>query len=236
MPARKNGDMYRKHADAGRLRARPGAAPEGQLPSPGLYRLGVRPDRDAALYVPEAGAPGSDRPLVVLLHGAGGTAGGSLDLLREQADEHGLLLLAMASHGRTWDVLTGGFGADVAAIDEALTHVFDRVPVQHGRIAIAGFSDGASYALSVGLTNGDLFSSIVAFSPGFCAPGPTEGNPRIFVSHGKGDEVLPINRCSRVLVPALRSGGYDVTYTEFDGRHTVPVAMREAAVRWLGGA
>lgn len=31
----------------------------------------------------------------------------------------------------------------------------------------AGFSDGASYALSLGLPNGNLFSHIVAFSPGF---------------------------------------------------------------------
>ncbi len=30
-----------------------------------------------------------------------------------------------------------------------------------------GFSDGASYALSLGVPNGDLFTHIVAFSPGF---------------------------------------------------------------------
>jgi len=33
-----------------------------------------------------------------------------------------------------------------------------------------GFSDGASYALSVGITNGDLFTHVIAFSPGFVAP------------------------------------------------------------------
>jgi phospholipase/carboxylesterase len=34
-------------------------------------------------------------------------------------------------------------------------------------VALGGFSDGASYALSLDLTNGDLFASLIAFSPGF---------------------------------------------------------------------
>ena len=34
----------------------------------------------------------------------------------------------------------------------------------------SGFSDGASYALSLGAANGDLFTHIAAFSPGFMRP------------------------------------------------------------------
>ncbi len=55
-----------------------------------------------------------------------------------------------------------------------------------------GFSDGASYALSIGLTNGDLFTHVVAFSPGFASPVTYTGKPPVFVSHGTHDEVLPI--------------------------------------------
>jgi len=51
-------------------------------------------------------------------------------------------------------------------------------------VAIQGFSDGASYALSLGLTNGDLFTHVIAFSPGFAAPAEQRGRPRIYVSHG----------------------------------------------------
>jgi phospholipase/carboxylesterase len=56
------------------------------------------------------------------------------------------------------------------------------------------------------------------------------------VSHGTGDQVLPIDRCSRRLVPALQDDGYDVTYREFDGGHEVPRGMRRRAVTWLTGA
>ena len=52
-------------------------------------------------------------------------------------------------------------------------------------IAVGGFSDGASYALSVGITNGDLFTDVIAFSPGFMAPARQQGKPRLFISHGE---------------------------------------------------
>jgi hypothetical protein len=52
------------------------------------------------------------------------------------------------------------------------------------RLAVGGFSDGTSYALSLGLTNGDLFSHVLAFSPGFAVPARRRGRPRLFLSHG----------------------------------------------------
>jgi hypothetical protein len=57
------------------------------------------------------------------------------------------------------------------------------------------FSDGASYALTLGLTNGDLLDSVLAFSPGFAAPMVTHGAPRVSISHSDDDRVLPIDRC-----------------------------------------
>ena len=55
-------------------------------------------------------------------------------------------------------------------MDQAVHHVFERYSIDPGRIGLAGFSDGASYALSLGVANGDLFTHIMAFSPGFMRP------------------------------------------------------------------
>jgi predicted esterase len=151
------------------------------------------------------------------------------------ADEIGLLLLAPASRRRTWDGIRGGYGPDVACIDEALTHVFSRYAVDPLHIAAEGFSDGASYALSLGLANGDLFTHIVAFSPGFVAQGLTEGRPEIYVAHGNRDEILPVDICSHRLVPQLRAGGYEVRYREFAGGHTVPPEIARDAGGWIAG-
>jgi phospholipase/carboxylesterase len=122
------------------------------------------------------------------------------------------------------------YGPNLALIDRALEQTFSRYAVAPERVAIGGFSDGASYALSIGVTNGELFSHILAFSPGFAAPVETHGSPRIFVSHGVGDRVLPIDACSRRLVPALQKAGYDVDYREFDGGHTMPLDVIVPAI------
>ena len=228
--------LRRPGASDGRLTVRPQQPGDGTL-TPGLHALGLASPRDAALYTPAGYDPAQPAPLVVSLHGAGGNELFGLYPLRDLADEAGLILLSPASRGRTWDVLLGGFGPDIAFLDEALRIAFARCAIDPARVAVAGFSDGASYALSVGLTNGDLFPSVMAFSPGFVAPGPEHGTPRIFVSHGTRDDILRIDVTSRRVVPLLRDAGYDVVYAEFDGPHTVPPEVAREAVRWfLSGA
>ncbi|WP_211308000.1 GDSL-type esterase/lipase family protein [Geodermatophilus normandii] len=218
------------------LTARPVAAPSALPPSPGTTALGLEEVRDALLHVPAGGLTGP-APLVVVLHGAGGDAEGGLGLLRSPADERGLVLLAPASRGPTWDAVTRGHGPDVALVDRALAAVFAALPVDPERIAVAGFSDGGSYALGLGLANGRLFRQVVAFSPGFVPPAGRTGRPRVFVSHGTADDVLPVDRTSREIVPALRGEGYEVTYREFDGGHEVPHEVaREAADRLVAPA
>lgn len=208
---------------AGRLLSRP-------LSTPGTARIGLHPlglerQRDGWLYVPMQYRPERPAPLALVLHGAGGDAEGGLKLLQLLADRFGTLLLAVDSRAQTWDVIGNRYGADIAFIDRALAQTFSRYAIDPGRLAIAGFSDGASYALSVGITNGDLFNHILAFSPGFMAPASWIEKPRCYISHGTRDSVLPIDRCSRRLVPQLQRAGYDVLYREFDGPHIVPVAI-----------
>jgi phospholipase/carboxylesterase len=215
----------------GRLTARP-QPPVGGLPS-GLQQLALSSDRDGYLYVPATYRSDSPAPVIVLLHGAGGDARGGLSPLLPLADEAGLILVSPDSRLQTWDVLHGSYGPDVAFIDRALEVAFRGLSVDTERIGIGGFSDGASYALSLGLTNGDLFTHILAFSPGFASPASQHGAPRIFVSHGIQDTVLPIDVCSRRLVPRLESAGHSVRYVEFDGPHTVPATIARASLDWF---
>jgi phospholipase/carboxylesterase len=61
----------------------------------------------------------------------------------------------------------------------------------------------------------------------------TRLEPHIYISHGTHDAVLPIERCSRRLVPILERAGYDVKYHEFDGPHTIPPDIAREAVEWF---
>lgn len=228
---KKEGAPPASTAAEARLLARPGA-PKEEV-KPGLHELGLGGRRDGVLYVPKGYKADRPAPLAVMLHGAGGSARRALPPFQRLADKAGLILLATDSRGETWDVLEGGYGPDVAFLDRALELTFSRCAVDPKRIAAEGFSDGASYALSLGITNGDLFSHVIAFSPGFMVPKDQRGKPRIYVSHGKRDQVLSIEACSRKIVPRLQDAGYQVVYREFDGPHTVPEDIAREALEWF---
>jgi phospholipase/carboxylesterase len=199
----------------------------------GLHALRVDPRRDTLLHVPATLRTDRPAPLLLTLHGAGGVAGRWIERVIPLADALGALLVAPTSADASWDVRFGDFGVDVVRIEAALAVVFGRFDVDPARLATHGFSDGASYALSLGLTNGDLFGRIVAHSPGFVVTEAGRGAPAVFVSHGTADPVLPIDTTSRRIVPDLRRQGYAVDYREFDGGHAIPPAVEAEARAWL---
>jgi predicted esterase len=87
--------------------------------------------------------------------------------------------------------------------------------------------------VTLGLVNGDLFRSVMAFSPGGLLEGEPHGYPRFFVAHGRQDDVIPIAAGGDAVVAELRSRGYRVTYRRHAGGHEVPRSASEAAVRWF---
>jgi predicted esterase len=191
--------------------------------------------RDGYLYVPESYSSDTATPLLVALHGAGGEAE-NWESYYQRAEDRGMILLTPDARLYTWDRSLEGFGRDVAFIDSALRHTFERCRIDPERIALAGFSEGASYSLSLGVSNGDLFTHLIAYSPGYYRPeDPIVGNPPIYVSHGVDDFRHLVSLSRDQIVPALREAGYDVTYREFDGYHEVPAEITEEALDWFLG-
>lgn len=219
-------------ARSGRLVFRPGR-PVDAVGKTGRVRFDASEGSLLALgYVPRS-VQQSPLRLVIMLHGAGGQVDNALDRLLPFADDYGLLVISPKSLLPSWDVIHGSFGPDVLRISQLLEEVSATYPVD--AYTVAGFSDGASYALSLGIGNGDIFDSVIAFSPGFSAAQVQYGRPRFFISHGTDDPVLPIDVTSRRLVPELEGSGYDVTYQEFDGVHAVPRRIARQAMNWLDG-
>ena len=214
-----------------RLRARPLEGPAGET-KVGVIPLGLRKVRDALLYVPKS-TP-EPAPLVLYLHGATGDERQGVRRLGDLAEEFGFLLLSPASQEATWDAIHSGYGPDVRFIDQALDKVFLQRRVDTRKIAVCGFSDGASYALGLGISNGDLLRAVVAFSPGFVPSGVERvGRPRILISHGRRDQILPFENTSGQMIPLLKQAGYSVTFQEFDGSHTVPPEIARGAMEWF---
>ena len=200
----------------GRLNARPRAGVKTSATG------AIKMERDAVLQIPK-NAGDKPLPLLIMLHGATQRADDMFWYLGSVPEEAVVAVLAPNSVDTTWDAIgSRAFGEDVYYLDRMLERVFETTAIDPARVSIGGFSDGATYALSLGLINGDFFKSIVAFSPGFVIDGAAHGKPRIFISHGTHDHILPIDRCGRRIAGELKGNGYDVTFREFDGDHEIP--------------
>lgn len=222
-----------RYAVQGSLRSRPlGQIAPNQGQQAGNLPLNLERGRDGFLYVPRSYQANRPAPLIVMLHGAGGTAYSIITPFTALAEAEGIILLAPDSRQESWDLIMSDYGEDVAFADRALEQTFRRYAIDETHIAIGGFSDGASYALSLGLANGDLFNHIIAFSPGFMAPARLQGHPLVFISHGTHDQVLSVS-ASRRIVENLKQEGYTVTYKEFNGPHTVPPDIARDGFEWF---
>ena len=198
----------------------------------------------AHAYLPKGRADGP-APVLVALHGAGGQASDVLASFREAADANGIVLLIPQSTKGTWDMIEDlksrlgvemnvqpRYGKDLKAIDAALADLFTKVAVDPARVGIMGFSDGATYALSVGTANPQLFKRIIAFSPGPAFLGKSAPDQFVFISHGENDKVLPFTS-ARGHASKLRVKKVPVEFEKFDGGHEVPKAIKEKAMTFF---
>jgi phospholipase/carboxylesterase len=202
-----------------------GAPAAGQ----GVQALG----NGAFLYRP--GTNAARRPVLVLLHGAGMSGRAFLDGLRSEADRCGCLLLSVQSGGATWDtvglVARAGagketpdrlYGADVGRVERALSSTLKAADADKRSVVLAGFSDGASYALSLGMANPQIFRGVVAIAPGFhLEPAAIDPRQRLFVAHSPQDRILPFERTRDATVAPLKRAGFDIRFRAFAGGHRV---------------
>jgi phospholipase/carboxylesterase len=204
----------------------------------------------AVAYIPPGAVLSQPKgpPLLVLLHGAGRPGMEMIDLFRTSADARGIVLLAPASRGLTWDSVAlardpppadlpllarqaGTFTAsdDARRVEAAIAALGRTMPVDRSRTVLAGFSDGATFALAMGMARDHAFAAVLAFSPGIAIETVRPQRGRlVFVSHGRQDPVLPFAGTCAEIVPRLAAEGAAVTFLPFDGVHQVPPGVKDA--------
>lgn len=199
--------------------------------------------REAYLFAPEGRHPGNGWPLLVVLHGCWQFRTEhdqelNAALFGEWARRAGVAVLVPFALQHTWDFVMsqGREGVDTEFLKYAMDEARRLQPIDDARIAVLGFSDGASYGLSLALANPDVFSTALVWAAGFCLPPPApppalpwEGSgtqrsgPRVLMWHGTEDTVFDINSISMPLRERLVQAGYPVTYhAEEGGRHVCP--------------
>ncbi len=220
----------------GRMTAwRPGMPPmNGPLP-PGRHELEFDEGRNAVLVVPDDLDITAPVPLFVMFHGAGGEANRVLPHLVRHARSRRFLLLVPQSMYPTWDIVIGGHGPDLERLQAALARVATHFAIDPQRLAFAGFSDGGSYALSTGITNGDIASHVIGLSAGFMNTFSQNGAPKVFIAHGRNDSQLSMEATATPHAKRLLDAGYDLTLLPFDGDHVIVPWVVERAVEFFMG-
>jgi len=191
-----------------------------------------------SLYVPEDWDGHAAMPLVVALHGGHGHGRDYLWVWLRQARARGMLVLSPTSRDRTWSIMGGG-DADAAPLAAMIESVAGRYAVDRARVLLTGMSDGATYALLLGLT-ADMPFTHLAPACGVLHPlllvegrlGRARGRP-IYLVHGALDWMFPV-QTARMAAEALEAAGAAVVYREIaDLSHTYPRDENPAILDWL---
>jgi phospholipase/carboxylesterase len=204
--------------------------PYGQTP------LGISDDgRDGVLYVPKSYKPGTPMPMVMMLHGFGGWADGQRGMFAF-AEELGFIVIAPESRGITWGKEVPGFDADVRYLGAAYRQVASMLDIDDAHVALGGQSDGAGYALTMGLAYGDVWNHLLILAGGgLIEPLRRKGKPKIFIAQGVKDTTMPPDVSGRKNAAQLKKEEYDVTYREHEGGHRTPPEITREGLLWFLG-
>jgi predicted esterase len=197
------------------------ALPERDDAPAGTGRI-AHGEQIAWIVTPPRIEPGHAHALVVVLHGAGRQDELIVRGLQAERARRDAIFVVPRSLAPTWDLIAGGDGVDLAFLDGVLHTVYRRFRIDPVRQGIVGFSDGASYALAVGLSNPRIFSAVMGWAAGFLAidaPNlrPDDPKPRVLLEYGTHDQLFPFDQVALPMRDALERLGYAVDFRVDEG-------------------
>jgi predicted peptidase len=160
------------------------------------------------IFVPEAAAKGDPLPVVVALHGAGGSENMFFEAyghgaIVDRCRERGWLLVAPRS--------TAFAGAPVAEVVDALAELY---PVDLDRVMLVGHSMGAGQAVAAASLAPSKFAAVAALGGGGSFR-PTNGLKKEPFFVGIGSEDFALKSAKDLADGLMRAGVTNVTYREY---------------------
>jgi len=204
------------------------------------------------LVTPAGGGRG--RPLLVFLHGYGGTPSGTADsaflmALRRLGDRAPVVLLPEGDVGWWHDRAQGQWGSYV--LEEAIPVALKRSGADHDRVAIGGISMGGFGALDLGRLAPDKFCAVGGHSPAVfessaedslfpfdnqkdyddhdlltLARSKSPYKAPVWIDVGEQD---PLRPAAERLADELKKDGADITFHTWPGEHAGPYWDRHFA-------
>ena len=184
------------------------------------------------LFVPQNYDPELRWPLIVALHGAGGTGDRYIHTWVQHAQEHGYLVLAPTSGRRGW-VAGGGEQIVLGAIAD----VRESFNIDTNRLFVDGTSAGAHAAWMYALRSPGMFAGMVSRSGAVDQLTtlllPNAHNTAIYIMHGLKDKITPLDNIKKVRQALMRLG-CDVEFRlDTKSGHSTFSDQTPAIVEWM---
>jgi predicted esterase len=198
-----------------------------------------RGEQRAVLLTPAEIDPARRYPLVTVLHGAGRQDELLVRATRDEPERRQALFLVPRSQHPTWDLIACDGRPDLDFLEWAYDLIYRRYPVDAERQALLGYSDGASYALSVALSNPHVFRAAMGWAAGFVAIddarlAPSDPKPAVLLEYGTHDELFPFERVALPMRENLERLGYRVEFrVDQGGRHWPSGSFQREALDWF---
>jgi len=196
-------------------------------------------DSRAVLLTPDEIEPGRLYPLVTVLHGAGRQDELLVRACRGEPAKREALFLVPRSFHPTWDLIACDERPDLDFLTFAYDLIYRRYPIDPARQALLGYSDGASYALAVGLSNPHVFRAVMGWAAGFLALDTAhleadDPKPPVLLEYGTHDELFPFERVALPMRATLEQLGYPVEFrVDQGGRHWPSGTFQSEALDWF---
>ncbi len=196
----------------------------------------------AFLLMPDEIDPEGAYPLITVLHGAGRQDEQLSKVFRDEPEQRQALFLIPRSVLPTWDLLTGMGRDDLDFLEYAYDLIYRRYPIDPKRQALLGYSDGASYGLTVGLSNPNIFSAVLGWAAGFEvfdreAAAESATRPRVLLEYGTHDPIFPFERIALPMRANLEQLGYTVEFrVDEGGKHWPSGTFHTEALDWFLGS
>lgn len=195
-------------------------------------------DASAVLLTPSEIDPNRRYPLFTVFHGAGRQDAMLVKACRGEPDRRNAFFLVPRSVEPTWDLIVRGPRSDLDFLEYAYDLIARRYPIDPGRRVLIGYSDGASYALSLALSNPRVFEAALCWAAGFVVldrENVAEGDPkpRIYLEYGTHDELFAFDQVALPMKQNLEQAGYSVEFSvDEGGRHWPSGSFQGEALDW----
>jgi len=198
-------------------------------------------------------------PLLVGMHGRGGNSEGFVSQYDKLEDPQVIYVAPEGQYPlsmnvgpqwyrRSWAITNAGKQALKTSDKLVSAYILNTIKqvskdYKVSDVYLLGFSQGAAFAYTIGLQNPETIKGVIGFG-GYLMDVDKEYSPltsedieagkdlRIFIAHGIDDTAIKVET-AREIKSMFEEKGYDLTYTEFEGRHDIKADIFNRAVSWI---